>query len=180
MRISHTRRRGATIMEAAIVLPVALFLIIGMMVGGMGVFRYQELAHIARETARYASVHGAQYVKNNPSAPTVDMAALKAFAASKAVSIDTTQWTVTAQMTVFAPGANSANTTPPATTLVDWDDTTNNQKHSPYSSWTDTATGTATTADNLVTVTITYPWLPECYLFGPINLTSTAVMAVSY
>jgi hypothetical protein len=68
----------------------------------------------------------------------------------------------------------------PATKIVDWDDIQNNQKHSPYSSWTNSATGVMTTADNLVTVTITYPWMRELYLVGPINLTSTTVMAVSY
>jgi len=28
------------------------------MIGGMGIFRYQELATLAREGARYAVVHG--------------------------------------------------------------------------------------------------------------------------
>ena len=106
--------------------------------------------------------------------------ALKAYAASKAVSLDTSQWTVTVTMTVFPPGSTSLTLSPPATSVVDWDDTTNNQNHSPYSSWTQTPTGIATTADNLVTVTITYPWIPEAYLTGPINLTSTTVMAIAY
>jgi hypothetical protein len=151
-----------------------------MVVMALGVFRYQEMAHIARETARYASVHGARYAANNPGAATVDLNALKAYAASKAVSLDTSQWTVTVTMTVFPPGSTSLTLSPPATSVVDWDDTTNNQNHSPYSSWTQTPTGIATTADNLVTVTITYPWIPEAYLTGPINLTSTTVMAIAY
>jgi Flp pilus assembly protein TadG len=168
------------VIESAIVLPAVFLLMLGLLVGGLGVFRYQEMAHIARETARYASVHGSRYAADNPSAAAVDLAALKAYAASKAVSLDTTQWTITVQMTVFAPGATSSSAAPPAASTVDWDDTTNNQKHSPYSSWTQTDTGTATTANNLVTVTITYPWIPELWLVGPINLSSTATLAMSY
>jgi hypothetical protein len=179
-RSKSSRRRAATVVESAIVLPVAFVLMLTLIVGGLGVFRFQEMAHIARETARYASVHGYQYATNNPSAATVDLAALKAYAASKAAILDTTQWTVTVTMTVFPPGSTSTDATPPATQSVDWDATTSNQNHSPYSSWTQTSNGTATTADNLVTVTITYPWLPELWVVGPINLSSTTVMAMSY
>jgi Flp pilus assembly protein TadG len=176
----YGRRRGATLVESAIVLPVVLLLLIGLIVSGMGVFRYQELAHIARETARYASVHGGQYATQNPSQPVVDEAALRTYAASRAVSIDTTQWTVSVQMRVFPPGSTTASVNPPSTSVVDWDDTNNNQNRSPYSSWTRTPNGNVTTADNLVIVTITYPWVPEAILVGPITLTSTAVLAMSY
>ena len=58
MRIHHRRRRGATIVECAIVLPILLFFILGTVIGGMGVFRYQELATLASEGARWASVRG--------------------------------------------------------------------------------------------------------------------------
>jgi hypothetical protein len=29
-------------------------------------------------------------------------------------------------------------------------------------------------------VTVTYPWIPDLYLVGPINLSSTATMPMSY
>src|SRR5262245_34270227 len=54
-------RRGATVIESAFVYPVLLFLMIALIVGSMGVFRYQEVAFLAREGARYGSTHGAQY-----------------------------------------------------------------------------------------------------------------------
>src|SRR5947208_16347214 len=63
-RINQTRRKGATTVECAIVLPITLFLLLGFVVGGMGVFRYQEVAFLAREGARYASTHGAQWRKD--------------------------------------------------------------------------------------------------------------------
>jgi hypothetical protein len=33
---------------------------------------------------------------------------------------------------------------------------------------------------NYVTVTVTYQWLPEFYLVGPINLSSTSKAAMAY
>lgn len=57
----QTSRRGATVLECAIIFPVFFLLLIGLMVGGLGVFRYQELASLTREAARYASVRGQSY-----------------------------------------------------------------------------------------------------------------------
>jgi Flp pilus assembly protein TadG len=61
MRIQNPSRSGVTIVESAIVLPVFFLLIIGMIVGGLGVFRYQEVASLAREASRWASVRGSTY-----------------------------------------------------------------------------------------------------------------------
>lgn len=54
-------RRGTTIVECAVVYPVTMFLLLGTLVVGVGVFNYQQLQSLAREGARYASVHGPQY-----------------------------------------------------------------------------------------------------------------------
>jgi Flp pilus assembly protein TadG len=51
-------RRGATVVELAIVLLVFLTLVFGMLDLGMGVFRYHLLAQSARQGARQAIVHG--------------------------------------------------------------------------------------------------------------------------
>ena len=51
-------------MECAIVLPVTFFLLFSLFVGALGIFRYQEVATLAREGARYASTHGYQYRKD--------------------------------------------------------------------------------------------------------------------
>jgi Flp pilus assembly protein TadG len=179
-RRTASARKGSTLVESALVLPGFFVLTLGLLVAGMGVARYNEVAYIARETARYASVHGAVYAQTNPSAPAVNQAALVTYASSRASTVNISKCTVTVQMTCFAPGATATSPTPPATSVYNWDDTTNNANHSPFSVWTDTATGTTTTADNVVTVTITYPWVPETFLSGPINLSSTAVIAMSY
>jgi Flp pilus assembly protein TadG len=54
-------RTGATLVEFAVVSPVLFLLLLGLVIGGLGIFRYQEVAWLAREGARYASVRGYQY-----------------------------------------------------------------------------------------------------------------------
>jgi len=55
------RRRGAAIVEFAFVAPVFLLFLMGTIIAGLGVFRYQQVASLAREGARYASVRGTKY-----------------------------------------------------------------------------------------------------------------------
>ena len=72
---TRQRSRGATTVEFAICLPIVLFLIFATMVGGLGVFRYQQTAELAREAARWACVHGGQYAEEtgNPAATPQDV-----------------------------------------------------------------------------------------------------------
>jgi hypothetical protein len=179
------RRRAATVVEAAVVLPVAFFLILGLVIGGLGVFRYCQVAHLARETARFASVHGYQYAKNNADAitagtlPAVDENYLvTSVARANAVGLDASQLQVTVSMTVLKPGTASATDVE----TVDWDNTGENGTRSPYSVWTDNSATPPNNVevDNMVIVTVTYPWIPELYLIGPINLSTTATMPMSY
>jgi Flp pilus assembly protein TadG len=152
----QVRRRGATLVECAIVLPVTFFLILGLIIGGMGVFRYQEVAALAREGARWASVHGGQCVREaNPtnSNPTLTSASdiYNNAIAPAAVSLDPSQ------LAYSASWANS-NEMP---TYLDY------TQNPPV--W----------RTNTVTVTVTYQWIPELYL-GGITLSSTSVMPVNY
>ena len=57
----QSRRRGAALVETAIIMPIAFLLILGTIVAGTGVYRYQQVATLAREAARHAAVHGGQY-----------------------------------------------------------------------------------------------------------------------
>src|SRR5262245_52773232 len=63
MRRAPQRRSGATVVECAVVYPVVFLVVLGMLVGAAGVFRYSQLASLSREAARYASVHGGQYAQ---------------------------------------------------------------------------------------------------------------------
>jgi hypothetical protein len=58
-QVAH--RRAATAVEFAIVSSATLVMLIGVIVGALGVFRYQEVARLAREGARYAAVRGEAY-----------------------------------------------------------------------------------------------------------------------
>jgi Flp pilus assembly protein TadG len=166
------RRQAGTLVESAVVLPITFLLILGLIIGGMGMFRYQMVAHLARLTARYAAVHGGQYAQDNAAAiqagtlPTVNENYLTQYAASSAV-LDTSQMSVSVTITTHSG-------------TYDWDDTTNTNNRSPYSTYTDSSNNNIVAVTNTVTVTISYQWLPELYLTGPITLTSTSVMPMSY
>jgi Flp pilus assembly protein TadG len=53
---SHERQRGDGLVEFALVLPVLLLLLFGILDGGRAVYAYHVVANSAREGARYASV----------------------------------------------------------------------------------------------------------------------------
>jgi Flp pilus assembly protein TadG len=74
-RFKKRRRRGATTLEFAIACPIAFFLLFATIVGAMGVFRYQQVATLAREGARWACVHGGEYAQetNQPAATPADV-----------------------------------------------------------------------------------------------------------
>jgi hypothetical protein len=159
--------------EAAIVLPVAFILILGVLVGGLGVFRYQEVAHLARLTARFAAVHGGQYAQENSSAitagtlPNVNETYLtQNIAAANAAALDTSRISVSVTITAHSG-------------TYDWDDTANNNNRLPYSTYTDSNNNTDYQT-NTVQVTVSYQWVPGWFLSGPITLTSTSVLPMSY
>jgi hypothetical protein len=52
-------RRGQAFVELALVLPLAIMLLVGIITIGLGVFYQQQLANAAREGARYAAIHSA-------------------------------------------------------------------------------------------------------------------------
>jgi Flp pilus assembly protein TadG len=69
-RRASGNRRGATLLELAVVLLPFLVLTLGMIDLGLGVFRYHIVANAARQAARRAIVHGAQAVVLGPWGPT--------------------------------------------------------------------------------------------------------------
>ncbi len=171
-RHSSAFRQGTTVVEMAVVLPLVLLLIVGLMIGSLGVFYSNQVAHLALETARYASTHGGQYMTENATAitagtlPTVDYAYLKDnVARAQATALDTTQVGVT--ITIDTTSGS-----------YPWNDTTDNNYRALTSSTT--TNGVTTTVINTVTVTVTYPWRPLMYITGPITLTSTCLLPMNY
>jgi Flp pilus assembly protein TadG len=168
----HNPRPGAHLVECSMVFPLVFLLLLGLVVGGMGIYRYQQVCYLAREAARYASVHGGQYQQ--------EKAALIANGTLPNVN---EQYIVTNIITANATNMEPANTQVTininlSSGSYDWDDTANNNNRWPSSP--KTINGTAYNETNTVSVTISYTWSPELYFIGPITLTSTSVMPMCY
>jgi Flp pilus assembly protein TadG len=141
--------------EFALVGSLTFLLIIGLMVVGMGIFRYNEVASLARQGSRWASVRGTQYQKDtgNPAASAGDIIN---FVTGQAAGLDTSQLTI-------QPTWNTSNS-PYRTQIV------NNQLVS---------------VNNTVSVAVSYQWTPEVswigtLMGGSINFTSTSVTPMTY
>jgi hypothetical protein len=97
--LRSTARRGLTTAECGVVYGLTLLLIVGTIIEALGVFRYQQVAQLAREGARWAAVHGSTYqAEKNASAPTSNDVMTNAIT-PKAVGLDTTQLSCTLTMT---------------------------------------------------------------------------------
>jgi Flp pilus assembly protein TadG len=160
------RRQGATTVEFAVVASALFVLLFALIVGGMGVFRYDEMAHLAREGARYASTHGGQYqldgMPKTTGVPAVSSSSdLQTYLLTKVVGLDTSKLTFTISWS--APNTIVPSNLP---TYVDTDPTLvpPGQK----------------TIQNYVTVTVSYTWQPEIFAIGPFQLSSSSTMAMSY
>jgi Flp pilus assembly protein TadG len=80
-------RPGLAMVECAAVYPVAILLLMGTIIVGLGVFRFQQLQFLARQGARYASVHGPTYAsESNQSVATTST--VLAYVQGLAVNLD--------------------------------------------------------------------------------------------
>lgn len=148
---------GATIVEFAIAGPILMLLLFGFLIMTLGVFRYQQVAYLARNGARYASTHGAQFRADN-----------------RLPTGDTATWIDDIRTNGVLP--RSAGLVP--------DHLTVNAEWSAGDNSTNTNSGESGDFNqvqlNTVTVTVSYNWLPEAYLTGPLTLTSHATVPMSY
>ena len=152
MRRPTNKRRGTTTVEYAIVFPALFLLLVGMVIGASGVFRYQETAQLARKAARYASVHGEEWAKDtgNPAPTPTDI--YNTAIAPNMVILDPNKLT-------YSVTYNTSNS----------------------AARTSSANGQVIATQNTVTVTISYQWIPEAFWKGSgITLSSTSVMPMSY
>ena len=137
--------------ETAIVLLIVVMFIIGAMVGGLGVFRYIQVASLAREGGRYAIVRGTQYQADGKGTAATKTDVYDNAILPNAVGLDLSSLTYS----VVWPNGNApvyAN---------------------PSSSPPGQPIGTT------VEVTVTYTWVPEAF-FGGATMTSKSVMAMQY
>jgi Flp pilus assembly protein TadG len=146
--------------EAAFVYPLLFLLLFGLIVGGMGIYRYQMVACMAREAARYAAVRGSdwQLTTNQPSPTQAQIA--QTVVAPLAVAMDTTQLSTTVQLIDGVSG-----------TATSWDSS---------NKATISLNANGQPVANRVQVTITYNWYPELLLGGPIALQSVSETPMSF
>ena len=146
----HNKRRGAAAVEFAVVGSAAFLILIGLLVGGLGVFRYQQIASLARNASRWACVHGTSYATftGNPAASASDVY-------NNAIE-------------PYATGLNLSK----LSYSVSW-----SNSNSP--SYMAVVSGNTVSVANTVAVTVNYQWLPEAFL-GAKTLSSSSVSVMSY
>ena len=149
------RRTGATLVETAVIYPVLFVVVFSIIILGIGVARYQQVAHAAREGARWAAVHGDRYSQE--------------LGVPAATADDIYRNAILPQAGGMSPPSLSYS--------VNWD--INNKQTYSYLT-TDPVTGLPIlkTRACTVSVTVTYRW--NSGLFGVIPVSSTFVMPMSY
>ena len=150
MRFRRHARRGTAALEFALVGSITTIILLGLIIGGLGISDYQQVAYLAREASRYASTHGAQYATDTKNAAATATSIYNNAIVPHAVGLNLNQLTYT----------------------VTWN-TSNAQFH------TVTVGGVTTKVANTVSVTVTYKLAANAYL-GGITLKSTAVATISY
>jgi Flp pilus assembly protein TadG len=138
--------------EFALVGSAVVLLVFGLVIGGLGVFRYQETAWLAREAARYACVHGAGYQTDTGNTPPTQ-SQIQSLVQGKAAGLKAANLTVQVQWIDMNTGTATA-----------WDSSTK----------ADTTSSSGQNINAHVRVTLTYQWYPEGLWGGPINLSSTS------
>jgi Flp pilus assembly protein TadG len=130
---------------------VTILILLGTIVGGLGIFRYQLVARLARDASRWASVHGTQYAQDtgNPAATAYDVYDKSIFPyATGLLDLSKLSYSVT------------------------W-----NTSNSPYRATT--VNGQQVNVANTVTVSVSYNWLPGFFL-GGITLSSSSITPMNY
>jgi Flp pilus assembly protein TadG len=153
------QRRGAVAVETAIVFPALVFVLVALVVGGMGVFRYQQTACLAREGARYACVRGSAWQQDTGQTSPTQAQIRTSGVLPLAAGMNAQDVAVQVQWVNGATGE-----------VVAWD----SSSRAPTSQ---NASGNL--VQNTVRVTVTYTWSPGL-LIGPLTFQSVSEMPMSF
>ena len=194
LRTKIRKRSGAYAIEAAFVFPIVFFLLLMIVIGSLGIFRYQECAYLARMGTRFGSVRGDNYwyYQRNLRPPN----------SSPGVVANPSGYTDTGNNTTYLSYTPTSSTTGPGT-YTNWcDDIYGNRIYSnlmllepAYTScrmdWPTVALN-PNMPDNApgsqIRVQVTYHWIPEVHFwlpglgqitYGPYDLTSMSSMPIT-
>lgn len=159
-------RRGAVLIESALVYPIVFVIMLGIILLATAVFRYQQVAYMSREASRYASVHGAVCASDGYTAATPD---------DGLWSGGTGQCTLVYNNAIVpnSAGMHTEN----ISYTVTWS-TDNKQTHTTTKVDATTGETQVVSVANTVTVTVTYTW--NTGFFGTIPVTSTSTVSMAY
>jgi len=163
-RMTNRRRRAAITVEAAVVLPVVIMLLFGLIVGGLGVFRYQQVAAQAREAARWASVRGSDWRRATGKASPTKQQIFDQVVVPLAAGMDPRYLSIEVQWIRQA-----------SATTLDWDSASKAPKSIDLTQRVNNRYIT-----NHIRVTVTYEWTPEVFLSGSLKLQSICEIPMSF
>jgi hypothetical protein len=200
LRTKTRKRTGVYTVEAAFVFPITFFLLLIIVIGSLGVFRYQECAYLARMGTRYGSVHGLNYWINQRNLRPPNSTPGTVASPASYTETDPNSGTTTTYLSYTPASSNTG----PSTTYTAWCDDIYGNRIFPnlmllsptYTSarmdWPTVAFNPAM-PDNApgsqIRVTVTYHWIPEvsfwlpgvgAVTYGPWDLTSRSSMPITY
>ena len=149
MLCRRPHRRAAVAVETAVVQSVIFILLLALVAGGLGVFRYQQVTSLAREAVRAASVKGADYAAQTGQSSPTQQQLLTNVVQPRAVGMDLTKLSIQVQWIDGTTGQ-----------VLAWDSSSKAVKTSSTS--------------NRIRVTVTYQWSPEFLGAGPYTLQSVS------
>lgn len=159
MRAARSKHTGAAALEAAIVLPVMVLMLLFLVQGGIAIFRSNQVTTQAREAARYASVHGGDWARETKKKCPTQAEIVSAAVTPLAQSMDTANLTCTIEWIEEATG-----------NAVAWDSATHDVASTDANSRTMT---------NRVRVTVTYR-STGVFLLGTLTFKSVSELPMSF
>jgi Flp pilus assembly protein TadG len=159
--LNRRHRRAAVAVEGAIAYSAMFLLLLLLIAGGLGVFHYQQVAMLAQEAARTASVQGSNYQAQTGQPSPTQQQILQNVVQPLAANMDLTQLAIAVD---WIDGTNG--------TVVAWDSSSKTPRKA------DPTTGAA--VNNRVRVTITYKWSPAFFVQSPLTLQCVAEQPMSF
>jgi len=146
--------------EGAVVYGAVMVLLLALVLGGVGVFRYEQVACQAREAARWASVRGGNWQQaTNKASPTQDEI-LQQAVLPLAAGMEPAKISIRVQWIDQSSG-----------TAVDWDSAPKDVR---------SAAAGGGYVTNTVRVTVSYAYAPQFFITGSVTVTSTSEIPMSF